>query len=290
MQAPFLKLEDIKKEFNNGKKLLFQNLNLSISQKEIIGILGQNGCGKTTLVKIISGLLSPETGAIYMDGKKVKPNNTEYRSSISVLGDANRSLYWNLTGRQNIEYFSFLTSRSVDQQFFDEFVARMKMQTYIDNKVSYYSKGMKQKLMLLIALINMPRLVIMDEPLNGLDMESVCIIEDVIHAAAESRNTAFLITSHDKFFIDEVCSVKYEIANQTLSLVEERQNATTRTMTMYIETDDFPANSKVERISKLVDSKRRMYSISFGINDSDIYSEISQGIADHLYKIVSVAS
>ncbi|MBQ9905664.1 MAG: ABC transporter ATP-binding protein [Oscillospiraceae bacterium] len=290
MQAPFLKLEDIKKEFNNGKKLLFQNLNLSISQKEIIGILGQNGCGKTTLVKIISGLLSPETGAIYMDGKKVKPNNTEYRSSISVLGDANRSLYWNLTGRQNIEYFSFLTSRSVDQQFFDEFVARMKMQTYIDNKVSYYSKGMKQKLMLLIALINMPRLVIMDEPLNGLDMESVCIIEDVIHAAAESRNTAFLITSHDKFFIDEVCSVKYEIANQTLSLVEERQNATTRTMTMYIETDDFPANSKVERISKLVDSKRRMYSISFGINDSDIYSEISKGIADQLYKIVSVAS
>lgn len=110
----------------------------------------------------------------------------------------------------------------------------MKMETYIDNKVTYYSKGMKQKLMLLIALINMPALVIMDEPLNGLDMESVCVIEDVIHSAAKERKTSFLITSHDKFFIDEVCTVKYKINDKRLSLVGNEDTATTRTMTIFL--------------------------------------------------------
>lgn len=234
MQETLIELKNIEKSFNKGKNILFTDLNLSIYPEQIIGVLGHNGCGKTTLVKIISGLISPEKGDILFQGEKVNTNNMRYRSSISVLSDANRSLYWNLTGRQNIEYFSYLSSGGTNNEFFHEYIKKMKMETYIDNKVTYYSKGMKQKLMLLIALINMPALVIMDEPLNGLDMESVCVIEDVIHSAAKERKTSFLITSHDKFFIDEVCTVKYKINDKRLSLVGNEDTATTRTMTIFL--------------------------------------------------------
>lgn len=165
----------------------------------------------------------------------------------------------------------------------------MKMETYIDNKVTYYSKGMKQKLMLLIALINMPALVIMDEPLNGLDMESVCVIEDVIHSAAKERKTSFLITSHDKFFIDEVCTVKYKINDKRLSLVGNEDTATTRTMTIFFEANDFPEHSVIEKNVNLIDAKRKMYGITFGINNAEVYHEISKCISERLFKIISVS-
>lgn len=285
-QAPLIELKNIQKQFGKNK-IIFSNLNLSIYPKEIIGILGRNGCGKTTLVKILSGLIAPEKGKIFFRGKEIDTNASCYKSNISILGDANRSLYWNLSGRQNVEYFSSLMNRPFDKDFFYEFTKKMKMSTYIDEKVSNYSKGMKQKLMLLISLINTPQLVVLDEPLNGLDMESVCIIEDVISCSAKDKGISFLLTSHDKYFIDEVCTVKYEITEQGSLEKKENNCVTMRQITLFFHSDDFYDYDFLDKSAKMVDEKYSVYEVTFGLNDYSAYQEIAKGISDGKIKIIS---
>ena len=287
-QIPLIELKKISKQYGKNTQYIFNDANLSIYPCEVVGIIGKNGCGKTTLVKIISGLITPEQGDIFFMGKKIDTNDITYKRNISILGDANRSLYWNLTGRQNVEYFTSLMGADLDEDFFDEFVTKMKMGTFIDNKVANYSKGMKQKLMLLIALINSPQLVIMDEPLNGLDMESVYIIEDVINTIVREKHTSFIITSHDKYFIDEVCTTKYEIVKTgTLARVDENC-ATIRQFTLYVQVKDCSNDSKIGSRIRIVDEKQKIYSLSLSLNEYDIYHELSQGIKEKNFKVVSI--
>ncbi len=95
---PIIELKDINKSFHKGKLSIFNELSLVVPERETIGIIGGNGSGKTTLIKIISGLVLPDSGQMLYRGEKVKSDDMRYRSHISVLVDANRSLYWNLTG------------------------------------------------------------------------------------------------------------------------------------------------------------------------------------------------
>ena len=287
-QTPLIELKNIHKQFRNTTKKLFDDACISIHKREIVGVLGNNGCGKTTLSKIIGGLIKPEKGEIFFNGKRITRIDKNYRENICILGDANRSLYWNLSGKQNLEYFSKIMDVDIDESFLYDFIDKMKMNTYIDNKVANYSKGMKQKLLLLIALVNTPQLIIMDEPLNGLDLESIYIIEDVIKEISKKNDTAFLITSHDKYFIDEVCSIKYVINDSGKIEKKNDELFSIREFEVYIKIREIEEFFDLANRAELFDEDRNIYKLKVSLNDHIFYKELSVGIQSRKINVVSI--
>lgn len=169
-----------------GQKII-KNINFSISPGNIVGLIGPNGAGKTTIMKTILGLTKFD-GEISMDQHSITENNHDALSDVGALIE-HPAIYPFLTGSQNLELYSH------DTENMKQIVSSLKMNDYIDKKSKNYSLGMKQKLGIAIALLNKPRLVILDEPMNGLDVESTIIVRGIIQQYA-SAGTAFLISSH----------------------------------------------------------------------------------------------
>lgn len=180
--------------------LLVQNVDVFINQKEIIhqasfqvptgaviGLVGPNGAGKTTIMKTILGL-TKFSGSIQIDNQEVTENNHQALQQVGALIE-HPAIYPFLTGLQNLELYS------QDHQDLQEVVSLVQMESYLNQRAKNYSLGMKQKLGIALALLNKPRLVILDEPMNGLDIEATITIRKVIKQYAQ-QGTAFLISSH----------------------------------------------------------------------------------------------
>ena len=170
-----------------GKTKIVHDASFSIRAGEIVGLIGPNGAGKTTLMKTILGLMK-FTGAIIMDEKSVTENNHQALSSVGALIE-HPAIYPFLTGHQNLELYAR------EKEDLDNIVSVLGMNSYINNKSKGYSLGMKQKLGIAIALLNHPKLVILDEPMNGLDIEATIGVRKLIKQYAD-QGTAFLISSH----------------------------------------------------------------------------------------------
>lgn len=180
--------------------LSVQNVDVFINQKEIIhqasfkvpagaviGLVGPNGAGKTTIMKTILGL-TKFSGSIQVDNQEVTENNHQALQQVGALIE-HPAVYPFLTGLQNLELYS------QDHQDLQEVVSLVQMESYLNQRAKNYSLGMKQKLGIALALLNKPRLVILDEPMNGLDIEATITIRKVIKQYAQ-QGTAFLISSH----------------------------------------------------------------------------------------------
>ena len=180
--------------------LSVQNVDVFINQKEIIhqasfqvpagaviGLVGPNGVGKTTIMKTILGL-TKFSGRIQIDNQEVTENNHQALQQVGALIE-HPAIYPFLTGLQNLELYS------QDHQDLQEVVSLVQMESYLNQRAKNYSLGMKQKLGIALALLNKPRLVILDEPMNGLDIEATITIRKVIKQYAQ-QGTAFLISSH----------------------------------------------------------------------------------------------
>ena len=180
--------------------LSVQNVDVFVKQKEIIhqasfqvpagaviGLVGPNGAGKTTIMKTILGL-TKFSGSIRIDNQEVTENNHQALQQVGALIE-HPAIYPFLTGLQNLELYS------QDHQDLQEVVSLVQMESYLNQRAKNYSLGMKQKLGIALALLNKPRLVILDEPMNGLDIEATITIRKVIKQYAQ-QGTAFLISSH----------------------------------------------------------------------------------------------
>ena len=180
--------------------LSVQNVDVFINQKEIIhqasfqvpagaviGLVGPNGAGKTTIMKTILGL-TKFSGSIRIDNQEVTENNHQALQQVGALIE-HPAIYPFLTGLQNLELYS------QDHQDLQEVVSLVQMESYLNQRAKNYSLGMKQKLGIALALLNKPRLVILDEPMNGLDIEATITIRKIIKQYAQ-QGTAFLISSH----------------------------------------------------------------------------------------------
>lgn len=170
-----------------GKKKIIKNTSFQVNSGEIIGLIGPNGAGKTTIMKTILGL-TKFTGNISINGKEITENNHNSLSEVGALIE-HPAIYPFLTGLQNLEIYSH------DEKDMLNIISMLRMNNYIDNKAKGYSLGMKQKLGIAIALLNNPKLVILDEPMNGLDVEATIEVRKIIQQFAK-QGTAFLISSH----------------------------------------------------------------------------------------------
>ena len=204
-------LESVSKRF--GDVWAVRDLSLRIGYGKVYGLLGPNGSGKSTTMKMILGLVKPDSGKILVDGIDVSKDPVEVRKIIGYVPETSR-LYDYLTG---IEYLDFIgeaygMSPEERKRRIEEFLEAFELKGRENELISGYSKGMKQKIALIAALIHRPKILILDEPLSGLDPRSARIVKDLIHELAEEGVTT-IFSTHILEIADAVCdelAIMYE--------------------------------------------------------------------------------
>lgn len=196
-----LSVQNLSKIINNKK--ILDNVSFDIEQGEIVGFIGQNGAGKTTIIKCIAGLYNFNIGNINICGYDIKTNFEEALSKIGFIIE-NPDMYNNLSGWKNLKIWSLLYGK-VNDSYLKELITDVKLEKRIYDKICTYSLGMKQRLGLVQALMNQPSILILDEPTNGLDPVGIMELRDLLLKLKKDRNITILIASHMLSELEHIC-------------------------------------------------------------------------------------
>lgn len=171
---------------------------------DILGFIGPNGAGKTTTIKLILGLQNITSGKVYINGYDIEEN---FKKAIENVGTIVESpdLYMYMSGYENLKLVANLY-KNVDKKRIDEIVKLVGLENRIKDKVSKYSLGMRQRLGIAQAILHRPKLLILDEPTNGLDPEGIKEVKVLLKKLAEQENMAILISSHNLAELDTFCN------------------------------------------------------------------------------------
>ena len=200
-----LEIKGLKKRFK--AKEVLKNLNFSINEGEIVCLLGNNGAGKTTLINCILRMLQADAGSILLDGRDIFTyKNEEYFSKVNALLESSVNVYDYLTGWQNIEYFSGLLKLDSGNEKIKTYISLFELEEAIHETVGTYSRGMRQKLALLIALMSSPKLLLLDEPTLGLDIQSKLSVIQTLNTIIKTEKIAVLLTSHQMDVVQKLQS------------------------------------------------------------------------------------
>ena len=200
-----LEIKGLKKSFK--AKEVLKNLNLSIKEGEIVCLLGNNGAGKTTLINCILRMIQADAGSILLDGRDIFTyKNEEYFSKVNALLESSVNVYDYLTGWQNIEYFSGLLNIDSGNEKIKTYISLFELEEAIHEAVGTYSRGMRQKLALLIALMSSPKLLLLDEPTLGLDIQSKLSVIQILNTIIKTEKIAVLLTSHQMDVVQKLQS------------------------------------------------------------------------------------
>ena len=203
-----VKVEKINKSF--GKKHILHDVSFEINEGEILGFIGPNGAGKTTTIKLMLGLQSIDSGTVTINGYDIQK---DFEKAIVNVGAIIESpdLYMYLSGKQNLKLIANLYG-GISKEELNELIKLVGLENRINDKVSKYSLGMRQRLGIAAALINKPNVLFLDEPTNGLDPEGIIEIRDLIVKLAKEKNMAILISSHNLSeldnFITDACIIQ----------------------------------------------------------------------------------
>lgn len=200
MTTPVLQTHNLTKSF--GPVTAVSHANLQVRSGEVFGFLGPNGAGKTTTIGMVLGLIRPSEGAITIFGESVTPDQTAPLQQVGSLVGAPALLPY-LSGRDNLRLLARLYPE-VDNGRVDEALALVKMSDAAGRKLEGYSTGMKQRLGLAAALLHRPKLVVLDEPTNGLDPAGMREVRRLIRDLADAGVTVFL-SSHLLHEVEQVC-------------------------------------------------------------------------------------
>ena len=200
-----LEIKGLKKSFK--AKEVLKNLNLSIKEGEIVCLLGNNGAGKTSLINCILRMIQADAGSILLDGRDIFTyKNEEYFSKVNALLESSVNVYDYLTGWQNIEYFSGLLKLDSENEKIKTYISLFELEEAIHEAVGTYSRGMRQKLALLIALMSSPKLLLLDEPTLGLDIQSKLSVIQILNTIIKTEKIAVLLTSHQMDVVQKLQS------------------------------------------------------------------------------------
>lgn len=181
-------------------------ISFEIRSGEIFGLLGPNGAGKTTTIKMLCTLLAPTSGTARVAGYDIVREPAKVRGSMGTVFSSERSLYWKLTGRENLEYFAALyhVEPSSTASRIDCLLGKMDLQAKSNELVERYSTGMRQRLAIARALLADPKVVLLDEPTAGLDPQSARNLRDIVRSLSDEGHT-ILLTTHYMAEADELC-------------------------------------------------------------------------------------
>ena len=182
------------------------NINLNVQENEILGIIGLNGAGKTTLLKIFSSLLTPDKGSIKIFNYDLTKNPEKVKYMIGLINSEERSFYWRLTVKQNLEFFASLyevTKNKINHKV-NQVLELVDLVDKKDTRFDSLSTGMKQRLAIARGLLSDPKVLLLDEPTKGLDIKHAEAIREIIKKI--SKGKTIIITSHNLNEISELCN------------------------------------------------------------------------------------
>ncbi|MBC1376949.1 ABC transporter ATP-binding protein [Listeria innocua] len=185
------------------KREIIKGISFEVMPGEVFGFLGPNGAGKTTTIRMIVGLIKPTSGTILIGGKDIRKNFTEAMRGLGSIVE-NPEFYTFLTGQENLAYFARMDS-SIKKERIQEVTELVGLEKRINDRVSTYSLGMRQRLGIAQALLSSPKLLILDEPTNGLDPSGIHEMRDFIRALAKNEGISVLVSSHLLSEIELLC-------------------------------------------------------------------------------------
>lgn len=247
MGSNILETEGLSKKY--AGVLRVNDLDIRIKEGEVYGFLGPNGAGKSTTMKMLLGLVKPSTGTISIFEKPfIEKNRIEILNEMGSLIES-PSYYGHLSGKENMEIVRKLLD--VPKSNIDEAIKIVRMENQMNKKVRYYSLGMKQRLGIAMALAGFPKLLILDEPTNGLDPAGIEEIRELIKALPQKYGMTVMISSHILSEIDQVAS-SIGIINHGELIFQERKEALENERKPYItiRTSDMEKTCNVLNIQK----------------------------------------
>lgn len=216
-KQPVVQLENISKVIEN--KTIIDQLSFELYPGEVVGFLGPNGAGKTTTIRMIVGLMAPTSGKILIDGIDIEQDFEKAIGHVGAIVE-NPELYKYMSGYKNLLHYARMVD-GVTTERIEEVIKLVGLQNRIQQKVKTYSLGMRQRLGLAQALLHKPKLLILDEPTNGLDPAGIREFRDYLRQAAEREGVCVLVSSHLLSEIELMCDRTLII--QSGKLIGEKQ-------------------------------------------------------------------
>lgn len=202
-----LEVLNVRKAFKKNNRIVLNDISLKVNKGEVIGLLGPNGAGKTTLIKILNKLILPDSGEIKFDGTNInKLQRFKYMSEINVVLEGSRNLYWRVSTKDNFYYLGALKGKKKSEikENISKYIDVLKIQNLIHRKVGTLSLGEKQRVAITNAFLTEPSIIFLDEPSNGLDIDSKSYLINGLNKLKKINNCSILITSHDLDFLSRV--------------------------------------------------------------------------------------
>ncbi|MBR4270955.1 MAG: ABC transporter ATP-binding protein [Clostridia bacterium] len=238
MSNTVLEIKNVSKYY--GSKQIIKNLSFEIYEGEVFGFIGPNGAGKSTLIRILCGLTPPTTGTVTICGYSLSKQFEKAMDNLGVVME-NCKLYPYMTGMQNLKYFASLTKKCSASELYD-LIEMVGLTNRIYDKVSTYSLGMLQRLNLAQALLDKPKFLVLDEPTNGLDVNGVIDLRQILRSIARKNDIAIFISSHVLSELEQICDTVAIFDNgailelRTLADLKE-QNSTSKSIQIQV---DYP--------------------------------------------------
>jgi len=277
-----LEVKKINKSF--GSKQILKNVSLTINEGEILGFIGPNGAGKTTTIKVVLGLQSLDSGEVFINGYDLVTDFTKAIEKVGAIVE-NPDLYMYLSGRKNLELIANMYD-NISKDKIDELVKLVGLENRINDKVSKYSLGMRQRLGIAAALLNDPNLLILDEPTNGLDPEGIKELRDILKDLAKSKKIAILISSHNLMELQNFCTDVCIIRNgEVIDQKKMKDFRKTKESEYIFEVDNIDLIKNVVDKYDVIGEKR----IKFKIEKNDIPDMIEKMIKNNI-KIYEVTA
>ncbi|WP_338728794.1 ABC transporter ATP-binding protein [Haladaptatus sp. DJG-WS-42] len=225
-ERPVVAVSGLSKVFSRrGKQPVtaVDDVSFAVGQGSVVGLLGPNGAGKTTTIKAILGLVTPTSGSIRVGGVDVQTNPREVYRNVSAVLEGSRNIYWRLSPRQNVDFFTSLQGihpKTVRQEH-DDLFGWLGLTEKVDDPVTNLSRGMKQKTALACAIARNTDVLFLDEPTLGLDVETSLDLRRELRRLAKHDGKTILISSHDMDVVQDVCD-RVIIMNEGRIVADER--------------------------------------------------------------------
>ena len=198
-----IRLENVSKKFND--KFIIDTISFTAKKGQITGLIGHNGAGKTTIMRLIASILQPSSGDIYIDAIKVSPHSREIKQRLGVLFGGDASLYPNLTGKEQIQYWGRL--RGLNHKMLEDQICKLDaflhFTSFMQRQAHTYSRGMRQKISIAKAFIHNPDILILDEPTTGLDIGTTLGIHRLL-GYLKAQNKTIILSTHNIYEIEKL--------------------------------------------------------------------------------------
>lgn len=219
-----LDVKNLSKKYRNNKEYSVRNVNFKVMAGEVVGLVGSNGAGKSTIIKSIIGVLPFNEGEISVGGFDIVTQSEQAKRIIGYVPD-DHSVYEKLTGREYINYIGSLYGATKEQKQYvaEELAVRFEIKYALDTQIAGYSHGMRQKICILGALVHNPKLWILDEPMVGLDHQTMAFLSDYIKSYADD-NHCVLFSSHNLEVVKNTCDKVVFIKDGELAEIVDLKN------------------------------------------------------------------